>query len=368
MAILGSLRTMGIADIMQWLAHSRKTGTLLLSYRSIRKQLVVQNGRLTSTWSNDPRESLGQYLIRERLITEESLFKALLQQEQIGMPLGGILVEMNHLSEDELRRTLKLKAEESIYDLFMWRDGEFEFREETITEGPILHVDIEVNHVLLEGARRVDELTRIQKVIPSTRATFQVLVPADVHDKAMETKALLLAARGKCLAEIALELRASNFDTAVLLHELLLGGRLRVEEAGDEDTGPVDAVERIAERLAAAQQRLAEKRYDAALEAYEAALALDRLNQHAKKGLVAVAEARERDRAARRISLDRIPRIVADLKTLARQQIDPQEGFVLSRVNGRWNVRSILKVCPMGEEEALLIFARLIDRRLIELI
>ena len=38
-----------------------------------------------------------------------------------------------------------------------------------------------------------------------------------------------------------------------------------------------------------------------------------------------------------------------------------------SRVNGEWDVQSILKLCPMGEDEALLIFARLLERKLIRL-
>ena len=38
------------------------------------------------------------------------------------------------------------------------------------------------------------------------------------------------------------------------------------------------------------------------------------------------------------------------LADLTRENIDPQEGFVLSRVNGQWDVRSILKLCPMSEE------------------
>ena len=48
-----------------------------------------------------------------------------------------------------------------------------------------------------------------------------------------------------------------------------------------------------------------------------------------------------------------------------RENFDPNEGFVISRVNGQWDVQSILKLCPMGEEEALLIFARLLERKVI---
>jgi hypothetical protein len=36
-------------------------------------------------------------------------------------------------------------------------------------------------------------------------------------------------------------------------------------------------------------------------------------------------------------------------------------------VNGEWDVQSILKLCPMGEEEAMLIFGRLLERGLIKL-
>jgi hypothetical protein len=56
-----------------------------------------------------------------------------------------------------------------------------------------------------------------------------------------------------------------------------------------------------------------------------------------------------------------------DLPTLTRENFDSQEGFVLSRVNGEWDVQSILKLCPMAEEDALLIFARLLERKVIDL-
>ena len=56
-----------------------------------------------------------------------------------------------------------------------------------------------------------------------------------------------------------------------------------------------------------------------------------------------------------------------DLISLTRENFDPHEGFVLSRVNGQWDVQSILKLCPMAEEDALLIFSRLLQRKAIAL-
>jgi len=50
-----------------------------------------------------------------------------------------------------------------------------------------------------------------------------------------------------------------------------------------------------------------------------------------------------------------------------QQQFAPEEGFVLSRINGQWDIRSLLKLVPMPEEDVLLIFSRLLDRQVIEL-
>ena len=96
-------------------------------------------------------------------------------------------------------------------------------------------------------------------------------------------------------------------------------------------------------------------------------LNFDGLNQAAKKGLLAVAEARQNAQAAKRIPLERVPVLRLTAMALSQQHFDPQEGFVLSRINGSWDVRSLLKLCPMPEDEVLLIFSRLLDRQVIAL-
>ena len=159
--------------------------------------------------------------------------------------------------------------------------------------------------------------------------------------------------------------RRSEFDTVSLLYDLYRRGLVAVASVGEERR--LDPVGAIKDLLSLAQQRMQEKRYDAAITAYEEVLALDRLNQNAKKGLLAATEARNRSRAVRSVPREKIPVLAVDLKTLTRENFDPQEGFVLSRVNGEWDVQSILKLCPMAEDDALLIFSRLLERGIIEL-
>jgi len=366
MSLRGDLRTMALPDVLQWIASGRKTGTLHVERRSVQKRIILREGNIFSSWSNDPRESLGQFLIRLRLVTEEQLFRALLAQEEKGRLLGSILVGDGLLSEEDLKRALKAKAEETVYDLFLWPAGQFEFREGEFPDNILITFEALVTPVILEGIRRVDEWQRIRTAFPSVETTFKVSGPAPTGADPVEKQVLALAAAGKSLAELSLELRRSDFETASLLFDLHSRGLVAVGEAR-ADTQAADPVGAIQALLALAYQRLQEKRYEAALKAYEEVLAFDRLNQNAKKGLIAAMEARQREKEVHAIPRDKVPSLAVDLATLTKQNLDPFEGFVLSRVNGQWDVQSILKLCPMGEEEALLIFARLLERNLVKL-
>ncbi|HXK11283.1 MAG TPA: DUF4388 domain-containing protein [Vicinamibacteria bacterium] len=366
MSLRGDLRTMALPDVLQWIASGRKTGTLHVERRSVQKRIILREGNIFSSWSNDPRESLGQFLIRLRLVTEEQLFRALLAQEEKGRLLGSILVGDGVLSEDDLKRALKAKAEETVYDLFLWPAGQFEFREGEFPDNILITFESLVTPVILEGIRRVDEWQRIRAILPSMETTFKVNGPAPVAADAVEKQVLALASAGKSLAEMSLELRRSDFETASLLFDFHSRGLVGVGEVRPEPqaSDPVGAIQAL---LALAYQRLQEKRYEAALKAYEEVLTFDRLNQHAKKGLIATMEARQREKQVHAIPRDKVPSLAVDFATLTRQNLDPHEGFVLSRVNGQWDVQSILKLCPMGEDEALLIFARLLERNLVKL-
>lgn len=365
MSLTGNLRTMDLPEILQWISTGRKTGTLHVEKRSVHKRIVFKDGVIHSSTSNDPRESMGQFLIRDRHVTEEQLFRALLRQETEGRLLGAILVGDGVLGEEAMRKSLETKAEETIYDLFLWDEGKFEFKDGEVPDNIRVHVEMGVTSVILEGIRRVDEWRRIKEVFPSMATTFRALGSGQGPEDPAERQAVGLAAAGKMLSEMSLEMRRSEFETASLVLDLYNRGVLAVDRVKEEL--PADAVGSIQELLAAARQRITERRWEAANQAFEKVLALDHLNQDAKKGLISVAEARKKDRILRTVPLDNVPVLKMDVASLTRQDFDAREGFVLSRVNGEWDVRSILKLCPMSEEDALLIFARLLERKVIEL-
>ena len=366
MAFAGDLGTIIFSDILSWVTSRRKTGILQVKRRSTEKRLVFRAGRLESSWSNDPRETLGQALIREGLLDEQELFLALLEHEKTSQRLGAVLVTRGTITEEQLLRILRWKAEAIVYDVFLWADGQFDFQDGAtpVVQGAV-NLDMDTVLVVREGSHRLEEWKKIRQVFPSSSVTFRVTTAAFAVEDAVERQILGLAASGKTLAAISLESRRSEFETALVLAGLKERGALETAQVHD-DGASSDPVGAIALLLRAADQCVADKRFDAALEAYERILGLDSLNQQAKKGLVALGEARQRAKVLRKVPLDKVPTLTMGSVALSREKFDSHEGFVLSRVNGEWDVRSILKLCPMPEDDALLIFLRLLERKVIE--
>jgi Domain of unknown function (DUF4388) len=365
-SLTGDLATMELLDLLSWLAQRRKTGTLHVRSRAVHKQLVLRDGSLQACHSNDPRETLGQFLVRDRLITEEDLFKALLRQEQERRRLGAILVADGVLTADQVKRALRENGTEAVYDLFIWTEGRFDFQDREQPREQAIDLQLDLTSVVKEGERRLREWERMRERFPSVHVVFRVVGRPGAGGNAKELQLFDLAAEGRTLEQIAVHTRRSRFETALFLHDLCERGLLAVDHVADE-SAVTDAASAIVELLKIAAALLQEARFDAAFEAYENVLALDGLNQEAKKGLLAAAEARRKARLVRKVDPEKIPVLCVPTSVLSSQKFDSHEGFVLSRINGEWDVRSILKLCPMPEEDILLIFARLLDRKVITL-
>jgi hypothetical protein len=366
MSFVGDLHTFDLFDLLGWLMGRKKAGVLQMTQRSTKKRLAFRDGAVQWTSSNDPRETVGQALVRDGLITEETLFGALLKQETDKRRLGEILMADGHLTEPKLMKTLRANAETHLHDLFLWVDGRFEFDDERPPVPEPSDLKIELKPVFEEGRRRRELWSQLRRRFPSNEITFRLTAdPLSLTNPARRQIADL-AAWGKTLAGISLESRRSEYETTLLIAGLCDDGILAVDrlETGAPEADPVGIILTL---LAGAEMRLKEGRFDAALEAYERVLAFDGLNQSAKKGLVAVADARHKAKAAKKIPLEKVPVLRLTAMSLAQQQFDPQEGFVLSRINGQWDVRSLLKLCPMPEEDVLLIFSRLLNRQVIGL-
>ena len=189
MAIKGSLKEASLPDVIQLLFLGRRTGCLALADRHNFGTIYFEEGHIIYAAIVNRRDRLGDILVKSGRITAETLRQAITRQEgDREHKVGEILVELGALKREELESYIRLQIEEAVYYLFTWTSGTFNFEAGVRPEQEDFLVRINPEMLLLEGARRVDEWSLIEKKIPSFDLIFAV-DPAHIGQSAPELSA-----------------------------------------------------------------------------------------------------------------------------------------------------------------------------------
>ncbi|HSG49956.1 MAG TPA: DUF4388 domain-containing protein, partial [Longimicrobiales bacterium] len=256
MAIEGSLQDVSLADICQLLAMGRKTGCLTITDRSNFGYIYFRDGRVIYASVLNRRDRLGELLVRNQVITRSQLSEAMeVQSKNRGSRLGEILVRNAGLSEDELRRYVSLQIEEAVYHLFTWGQGSFHFDpDQEPEEVGVFLVNIPAENLLLEGARRVDEWSLIEKKIPSMDLVFEVVKNPGEADEEVELtrhqlRILPLVDGERTVDEIVGESGLVEFDVGKALYGLIQAGFLQRGGRRSEVSSSAPVDEQVQQRL-----------------------------------------------------------------------------------------------------------------------
>ncbi|HEX9984810.1 MAG TPA: DUF4388 domain-containing protein [Thermoanaerobaculia bacterium] len=380
MALSGNLRTMLPGDLLQWLSLGQKTGTLFVSNGSVEKKIFFRNGRVISSASNDPREYLGQFLMSHGYLTEPELKKAMEVQQQSAILLGKILVMIEVITEPDLQRLMRLKAEEEIYDIFLWSDGDFRFIDDELPQMEMIPLQVDVTGIIMEGTRRFDEWGRLRELIPNETLIPELLKPVDNPDELEEVQAPIVKAIDgrRTIAEIVLESRSSSFIVSSTLYTLVRHGyvklidpKAKVEDVFVMPVAPVAAAvapggsgefnedDEIAMMLNAAQNALRNKDYEKTQRLLKAAQNLDPTHPKVRNAIKGAETVIRNELRNHGVIETKVPRVSKPFEEITQMNFSPNEGFILSRINGTWDIGSLIKISPIRETDAMLIFYKL---------
>lgn len=250
MAIEGSLVDVSLADICQLLALGRKTGCLTVTDRSNFGYIYFENGRVVFASVLNRPDRLGELLVKNGAIQRGDLSRAMEEQSrESGKRLGEILVGFGALSQDELERWITVQIEEAVYHLFTWNQGSFHFNpEERPDEGQVFLVSLNADGLLMEGARRVDEWSLIERKVSSMEIIFKMVrdpqEEEEVDLSVNQNKLLPLMDGTRTVFDLVRDSGLVEFETGKALYELLQAGFIqevgkRVREGNSEDDASV---------------------------------------------------------------------------------------------------------------------------------
>jgi hypothetical protein len=166
MALRGNLRDFSLPDVFQLVTLSGKTGVLHIKRTGAEGSVWFRDGEVFFAQSDWHREPLGTRLVTAGKITPSALSRALEVQRAeapSGRRLGQILVDEGYTSEKVLEAFVQEQIQDTIFDLFRWDEGDFDF--ETLESAPEedIGLSVSIENIVMEGSRRLEEWARIKK-------------------------------------------------------------------------------------------------------------------------------------------------------------------------------------------------------------
>ena len=164
MALEGSLKDFGFADILQLIFFQRKTGVLTIEGRLDKVRLLFIDGNISGAESKRRIEvnRLGKVLVKKGVLNEETLQTVLTEQKSTNVKIGNLLIRKGLVDKKEVEEILIGQIKETVVQIFNWKEGAYDFTPQAIPADKDVPISIDTQHILMEGLRIVDEWTSIE--------------------------------------------------------------------------------------------------------------------------------------------------------------------------------------------------------------
>ena len=251
----GTLDDFTLPDIFRLLSQSKKTGSLEVERSAGRGEVYFNEGDVYFAESSISKELLGQKLVKAGVLTSGQLMKALDEQAKSGGRLGDVLLSSGLVFEEQLEAALSAQIEDAVFDLLRWELGEFTWTASRSIE-PEVSLSVSVENLVMEAARRLDELDIIKRKIPSELTVLNMASAppegaVEINITPDEWRVMVLVNGSRTVQEIAESVGLDVFQAMRTLYGLVSAGLIEVPE-GIEPVEPAETLDVASASLDAA--------------------------------------------------------------------------------------------------------------------
>ncbi len=175
--LAGEIRTPGaLSDIVALAAQSQWTGELIVLGEAGTRSISFDHGMIIHASTTVADERLGETLYRFGVITREELEKIVKVSTESGKRLGETAIDLGIVPADKLYAMMARQVEEVFYAVIHVGEGSFYFFDRYDERNIIRRHNINAGGLLIEAARRMDEMRFFREKIPNDNF-IPVLVP-----------------------------------------------------------------------------------------------------------------------------------------------------------------------------------------------
>ncbi len=241
--LAGDLNGFPIADFMAFVHHSRLSGVLTVASDGAERSIAFKDGEVRYAASSVPGERLGEVTVRLGFATEDQIEKA----SQPGKPLGKALVDAGVLGPNDLWKCFHELVTTVFHSILLSRDGTFQLMDEEVSDRPGTPLAVNTQSLLMDGIRRIDEMSLFASHIPGPQACVRQRKPRrSITLKPPEHTVLALVDGETTVSGIAGRAHLSVFEATKILYHLAEAGYVEAIADAASDGDPASALPAIA--------------------------------------------------------------------------------------------------------------------------
>ena len=168
MALKGNLRDFSTTQLLNLINLAKKTGTLVVESPGQAAQLSFRNGKLIAAQLGQEDGNLTSILHKAGKLTDD---QARVLHERAASSsdkeLGLLLINAGYVSQTDILLSIRANVLDIVYRLITWAEGIFRFDQNVVPGDDRITVPIELENVIIEGARRMRETERLSEELPS---------------------------------------------------------------------------------------------------------------------------------------------------------------------------------------------------------
>jgi hypothetical protein len=171
-SLKGVLADFPVSDVFQLIAQQRKTGVLQLDCGDRSLEVCFLDGQVLRARPAEKRPdgALANFLLRTGAVSESALAQARRAQDESLEPLSDVLLAAHAVSAELLSEIARLITHDTIFELFLWDEGRFEFRPEEVAVSD-LDQPVNAEMFLLDALRMRDEWANVVADLPDLAST-----------------------------------------------------------------------------------------------------------------------------------------------------------------------------------------------------
>jgi len=153
----GNLSVFQPISVMQMLNLAGATGELVIVGETNSANIFFESGNVTFAGITNRPLKIGEYLVREGLVTESALDGVLKKRGRRKTRIGDLLIEAKLIERSQLESAVEQQITDVVYEVVRWQSGRFAFEKNKKPPARETRIDIPLDHLLLEGLKRLDE-------------------------------------------------------------------------------------------------------------------------------------------------------------------------------------------------------------------